>query len=324
MLKDYSIYTTVENDFAPADFISRTDMSSRAIGYGKVAMIFHMIEEYLGQDKFIEALKLVIKKHQWQKTGYDEFFNAFEEISGNDLTKLKQKWIDEKGNPKLELIKESDDFYVKQIGSIKPMFVEVLTFEKENTNLSKIFLDSELTKLDLNHEVEKVVIDPNYHLMRTLDDSEMDMTIRHLLGEPEFGFVVPEKSDEWTELARSFNGHINEENILQLFLTTDEIPEIPLIYLGVIPAKLKHLKSNGSLEIYKQSMTSDDHSFVWAFKQNNGKSGLLFYSSNQRELIPLARKIPHYGKYGYLVFENGRNITKGNHEVIESPLIWGK
>jgi hypothetical protein len=33
------------------------------------------------------------------------------------------------------------------------------------------------------------------------------------------------------------------------------------------------------------------------------------------------RKIPHYGKYSYLVFDSGENRGKGTWPVTESPLI---
>ena len=78
------------------------------------------------------------------------------------------------------------------------------------------------------------------------------------------------------------------------------------------------IKVNGS------SYTSDDHSVVWACKSESEIPGLVIYSSNYKELLPLARKIPHYGKYGFLVFEHGQNVDKGNHESHESPLIWHK
>jgi len=327
LLKDYTVYATDESDFAPSEFTSRTDMSTRAIGYGKVAMIFHMIEEKLGNKRFIQALKLVIERHQWTKTGYTEFFDAFEEVGGVDFSEFKQKWIDEKGNPKLELVKNNGDFFIKQSGSIKPMWIDVEEATKQGVVNYTLFSNSELTTIQTAHPFNvqntlKLVIDGDYHIMRNLDDREMDMTIRHLLGEPKFAFVVPEKTEEWLDLARSFNGHLNEENELAIFTQTELLPEIPLLFLGIIPNELKHLNLNGKIDIYHQVVTSNDHSLVWAFKQNNGQVGMLLYSENPKELIPLARKIPHYGKYGYLIFNNGKNVGKGNHETTESPLIW--
>ena len=40
------------------------------------------------------------------------------------------------------------------------------------------------------------------------------------------------------------------------------------------------------------------------------------------ESVPaVARKIPHYSKYGFLVFEGERNVDKGSWEAGESPLV---
>ena len=43
----------------------------------------------------------------------------------------------------------------------------------------------------------------------------------------------------------------------------------------------------------------------------------------------LARKLPHYGKYSYLIFQNGTNRDKGFWPVEASPLVfqwheWGE
>jgi hypothetical protein len=34
----------------------------------------------------------------------------------------------------------------------------------------------------------------------------------------------------------------------------------------------------------------------------------------------MGRKIPHYGKYSYLVFDGARNVSKGIWSTSESPM----
>jgi len=47
-----------------------------------------------------------------------------------------------------------------------------------------------------------------------------------------------------------------------------------------------------------------------------------FIQIDQVDDVPvIGRKLPHYGKYGYLVFEGSQNIYKGEWEVTTSPLI---
>ena len=35
----------------------------------------------------------------------------------------------------------------------------------------------------------------------------------------------------------------------------------------------------------------------------------------------ISTKVPHYGKYSYLVFEHARNVAKGTWPVTQSPLV---
>ena len=37
-------------------------------------------------------------------------------------------------------------------------------------------------------------------------------------------------------------------------------------------------------------------------------------------MTAIARKIPHYSKYSYLVFEGATNVAKGTWEAGDSPL----
>ncbi len=327
ILKDYTVYVTPENEFAPSEFVNRTDMVTRTIGYGKIAMIFHMLEEHLGREKFISALQLIIQKYQFNSTNFSDFISAFERVSGEDLQSFKKSWFDESGNPKLVLKVESGRFYLNQENAVKPMWVPVrYTYSSGKVSETSVFTNSaslQLTVPDANI-VSKIEIDPDFDIMRNLDESEMDATIRHILSADRRVFVIPEKTDEWLALANSYNDYINDGQELSLYTPDEAIPQLPIVYLGILTDGVSDLVEGKVLKINGDSYNADTHSFVWAFKQNNGQYALDLYSENSKELIPLARKIPHYGKYGYLVFEHGQNILKGNHESDHSPLVWRK
>ena len=55
----------------------------------------------------------------------------------------------------------------------------------------------------------------------------------------------------------------------------------------------------------------------------SGTHNLAWFASDNRRAFPgLARKLPHYGKYSYLVFSGDapRNVLKGQWPVTDSPL----
>jgi hypothetical protein len=322
ILKDFSVYVNESNDFAPAEFRSRTDMATRSIGYGKVAMIFHMIEEHIGHDAFIKALQTVIENEQWGHGTWSDFIYAFENISKQDLSLFQEAWVNQPGVPLIRLTESNDSLFVVQSENVKPMWIPITVSQSNgSTFTSTLFSNTESTFVNTDG-VNEISVDPDYHLMRKLHPEELDMTIRQLLSESSFNFVIPEKNEEWNKLVESFNGYINESNNPQIITPNSQVPDAPIIYLGVVPKSLKNIKVNGSLDIYGNSFDAYEHSVVWAFEHENGHPGLMIYSKRAGELTPLARKVPHYGKYGYLVFNHGNNVSKGNHETPDSPLKW--
>jgi len=50
ILTDYANYVHPEKEVALKDFMSRTDFASKAVGYGKGAMVFHMLKKLVGDE----------------------------------------------------------------------------------------------------------------------------------------------------------------------------------------------------------------------------------------------------------------------------------
>ena len=327
ILKDYTVYATEGNDFAPAEFTRRSDMSTRTIGYGKVAMIFHMLEEHLGRETFLEALQLVVKRFQWKPASYDDFFEALEEVSGENLAAFKTAWISEAGAPLIELIRSEAGFSIRQSRSIKPIWIPVrTTYATGESKTLIVFSDQRDTALplDMPDEVVEIAVDPNLDVMRRLHDEELDVTLRNILGSKELAFIVPSKTDEWQSLAQGLNSAIGGDGDADLYTQDEDVGGATPIYLGIIPEETDPLVQEGMIIINDSSFQEESHSLVWTFKRSSGQSALVLYSETIDQLTPLIRKIPHYGKYGYLVFQDGNNILKGNHQIDKSPLTWRK
>jgi aminopeptidase N len=72
ILTDYANYVNAEKEFPLKDFISRTDFASKAVGYGKGAMVFHMLKRLVGDEVFFNALKGIAKERRFQETSWDD------------------------------------------------------------------------------------------------------------------------------------------------------------------------------------------------------------------------------------------------------------
>jgi hypothetical protein len=328
ILKDYTVYTRDGDDFAPAEFTSRSNMSSRSIGYGKVAMIFMMLEDRVGSDAFYMALRQVVTDYQWGHASWANFISAIELASGHELGAFKTSWVDEAGAPLLSLELTDSGFVLKQSGAIKPVQVPIQIIDNAgNERIMTITFDSSeiaLSGIDLSNTAT-VSVDPAYRVMRYLHADEIDPTLRDILSSDDLQIVIPDNSSEWSELAGNFQAAVNSEGSTTIIASGGDVSDdTPAIYLGVLPEGGIAGIDAQQVRIDEESFATDEHSVVWAHRTDSGTPRLLIYSTDIEQLHPLARKVPHYGKYGYLVFNSGSNVAKGNHQVTTSPLVWKK
>jgi aminopeptidase N len=78
ILRNFSTLVNEDNDFPLARFQSRYDPASQAIGYGKGAMVFHMIRKMVGDNAFWEALREIYREKRFQKVSWQDFQKTFE------------------------------------------------------------------------------------------------------------------------------------------------------------------------------------------------------------------------------------------------------
>ena len=99
-----------------------------------------------------------------------------------------------------------------------------------------------------------------------------------------------------------------------------------------------HPKQNRFLSNMPHQMRLDDLSFsvnnkpyhhatdvffgVFNHPSAKDRVAALFWPLSAQYAEVVARKVTHYGKYSYLVFQNGQNREKGFWPIEKSPLIY--
>jgi len=87
-LMKYSSYVNETNDFPLMKFKGRDSMTSQAIGYGKMLMVFHMLRLEVGDTIFLKALRDFYNRNQFRYAGFKEIQASFEGVSGRNLGKF--------------------------------------------------------------------------------------------------------------------------------------------------------------------------------------------------------------------------------------------
>jgi hypothetical protein len=350
ILRKYAALVDPRTEFSLRDFRSRYDPASQAIGYGKGAMVFHMLRKRLGETAFWNALREVYQERLFQKTSWRHFQAAFEKHGRHSLTRFFREWIERKGAPRLSLacngVAEQGDSWrvhgrLEQAHPIYELELSVVATAQGRRATHEVVLSSERHPLDLTLKgrPQSLAVDPEYDVFRRLHPSEIPPSVNRLKGSKSVLLVVsgePRKDRE--NLVRILSLSLGLENariVSEDHLDPQSLGSHDLLFIG-LPKNGELLFAEWpGLRLGKEGFVVDGRSFnspsdvffgVFSKPQAEGKAIALFLPLSMTHAAEAARKITHYGQYSYLVFTEGRNRVKGMWPVLESPLEcrWGE
>ncbi|MBI5188328.1 MAG: ChaN family lipoprotein [Nitrospirae bacterium] len=315
ILIDYKSYVAPEKETPLKDFLRRTDFASRAIGYGKGAMLFHMLKNLVGEERFYGSLKTLIADKKFQKASWDDIQRAFEKTSGQDLNWFFRQWVDEKGIPVLEIknqkvkgkgVQSAITFDIVQRG--RPFILDVPVTIKTDTDIIKKVLkvnkEKEGFEIPSPGEPYEIIIDEDYDILRSLSSGEFPPVIARLLGDEKRIIVLPQKDREMyadmIELFKKEGFGVKEETEVK----DEDIKMSSLLILGSKSPVLR--RTFGKME-------QPSSGFIFMVRKNPlnpSKVIALAHGDSEKEINAAAKKIFHYGKYSLVAFKEGENIEK--------------
>jgi len=313
-LLSFRNYITPENDFSLKDFTSRTDRATASVGYGKTAMVFHMLKQELGADVFIRALREFSAKNLFSHASWADIQKACEAVSGNDLGWFFKQWVEGKGALHFQI----KDARVRYEGSNARVFFDVKQKERKDSFLLPVVLktdkgeiqktfrldrESATIEIETKESPQELVIDRDYDLFRTLSDDETVPIISAILGDKKRLFVIPHgKDQEYKDLsgfltANGFTEKKEEE------VTYDDLKGSSML-VPVDTALVKRLYA-------RLDMPDGDFSIVTKFSPYSTQNCIgIIRSASAAVMGDYLQRITHYGKYTTLIFKDGRNIAK--------------
>ncbi|MFC2080108.1 M1 family metallopeptidase [Bacteroidota bacterium] len=352
-LQKFTDYVNEENDFPPSEFVSRNNPAEEAIGYGKVMMFNNMLRDKFGDNIFVRAYADFYSSNKFKFASFDDIRISFEKITGKDLKPFFDQWIKRKGAPSLELsdvkVLEKENQYqisfsLKQVQKADYFKINVplviWTENGEELFMTSVNMDEREIQCSytLASRPLKVSIDPQYNLMRTLHYSEVPSTLSQLFGAKSAYVLIP-KSDKLSPDYRSlaeFWKQTQESQGKEIEILVDadidHLPsDKPLWVLGFDNAHYKQVRIN---EEYSDFLSSDamnkmnslvnENTLVYAIPGGSISKHTIGFvgTGNSVALTGLARKLFHYGSYGYLGFEGDApdNVLKGVFPVLGSQL----
>jgi len=314
IIEDFESYVHGENEISIQDFVSGDDRGLRAVGYGKTAMLFQMLNNRMGDKPFREALRQLAVKQRFHLTSWQDLEKIFSETAGEDLGDFFAFWLKNKGAMAINLDKirlsQSRDGYILEFNiqvknSSIPVLIPVVigTEDKEEKKILSVSKARQAFALSFKDIAMEITVDPDYQLFRTLKPPETRAVLSRLLGDPTRTVVLPETNQETYEPLIQALESRGFEKLAAEEVDHSSLARKSLLFLGdhskyefLFPRTAK-TTSGFSLEIRKNSFNP------------NLMVGLALGESSE-EVSGVINKLFHYGKYSKLNFSGGRNVVK--------------
>ena len=342
VLRDYLNYVREGRDLPLTAFRERENAWTQAVGYGKSTMIFHMLRRSLGTEAFDAGLRAFYRENLFRFAGWRELVDALSKMSGVDLSGVREQWIERAGAPALRpgpvsFERTRTGFRLEgAIAQSVPPYrldvpVRVETAAGDTTFDVPVTGETGSFSVDLAMPPRSVWIDPEFDLFRRLDRAEIPPTLSQTLGAESTLVVIDaagELGEAYEALAREWSGRGGFEVTRSSSIVDWDAPGRSVWVLGAGPpgGGLGALAPAGAWLgpgrwLFDGTQVNGKSVVVTLRHPNDPEQSISWLEAFDPEVIAsIGRKIPHYGKYSYLVFDGTRNVAKGVWKLTESPM----
>ncbi|MEO5656364.1 MAG: M1 family aminopeptidase [Nitrospiria bacterium] len=355
-LQHYADYAAEGRDFPLTAFRGRHDAATQAVGYGKTMMIVHMLRRQLGDEAFVRALRTFYSGYRFRHATFSDLERAFARAAVAGTGTTLRPWIERAGAPAIRVshvetcLRGGGRYLLKalveqtQAGAPYRLSIPVaVTLEgREEAYHTTFRLESK--RLGLEMEIPgrplRLDVDPEFDVFRLLDRREIPPALSGVFGASRMTIVLPSAApaalrEAYEQMAAGWARSQPDEIAVVRDDSIDALPVDRAVWLlgwenrfrSRIAAALADQPvaiADRSVRIGTNDWPRETHSVVLAGRRaDHPEWGLAWTAADRPAAIPgLARKLPHYGSYGYLAFEGDApvNVEKGKWSVANSPL----
>jgi Peptidase family M1 domain len=345
ILQDYLNYVHGDEELPLSAFRAQDSPAARAVGYGKAAMVFHMLRHLVGEADYWAALRKFYQDFRFKVASWEGIFSAFTAVTQRDLKTFQAQWIEQAGAPfialeAVTLTHASPPYRLEVVMAQSPpyiLYVPVHIDTARGPARHTVALAEPVTRREfiLDDRPLAVHVDPDFDVFRRLHPAEVPPTIGQALGAASVLIVVPGQGDpamvqaydrlasQWAEdrkysVVKEDRAALSPpQNTTVWVFGTAELGSLSARALppGVSVTAHRWLIAGTAYDPSQQSLVMTtahpnhpDHTVNWLI------------ASHPHWVPAIARKLRHYGKYSYLVFTADAVVDKGIWPTAASPL----
>jgi aminopeptidase N len=343
ILRDYAALVTPERDFPLRTFTSRTTAAGQAIGYGKATMVFHMLRQTVGEEVFWGGLREIATSRLFQETSWDDFAATYSRKSGQDLAPFFAQWLDRPGAPQLalqEVQSRSSQTGHQVTGRLlqrRPTYSLLVPMRLRHAGGADeitVVLDEEQSAWSMASvaQPEQLQVDPEVHLFRQLDPAELPPTVNVIRGSDRLLVIAADHLPEETlTTARILLAALRQNQaplIRERDVAVGQLSGRDLLFFGWPSRPELRPPLPAGWQLAADGFTADGQRYeqpqaalfaVFAHPQEQERAAAVLLPLSPAAATDTVRRIPHYGRYSYLVFVDGDNRAKETWPITISP-----
>ncbi|WP_353860322.1 M1 family aminopeptidase [Azospirillum formosense] len=322
-LRDYAALPA-ERDSALTDFRAKVHDAAQIVGYGKAAMLFHMLRAEIGADAFDAGIRRFWEEKRFQDAGWDDLRRAFAAASGRELGPFFAQWLTRVGAPTLELVEAKGDgggvtLTLRQGEPAYGLTVPVEVRTAAGTERHDVRLDGRETTATIRTAPppRALAVDPGFGLFRRLAAGEAPPILRDVTLDHAAATVIAADGPA-AEAARALAERLADGK--PRIATADRAdPAAPLAVIGTA-GEVERLLARLGLPPVPDGLKGRGTARVWTARTAQGRPLLAVAADDATALQALLRPLPHYGRQSWLVFEGPRAVDRGVWSAGDSPL----
>ncbi|MCF7809526.1 hypothetical protein K9N50_00920 [bacterium] len=325
-------------------------------------MLRKMLDQY-DPNVFMQVIRETYQQYQWQPIGWSTWKMEFERRMGQDLRWFFDQWLEIKGAPEISIenvdVKNENGRWetgfevVTKTVDNKPLKYMLKIRSTSTTGIVEYqpFIQEARQGIQLagGGELKTLQLDPEFNVFRKIYSQEVPLTLAKFYGDPDGVIIIPSKG-QYASKYRQIADKLKSDK--QRVITDNELtPELEKHSLWLLgnpvdnSAWEKFKPDTARLDYipYRAARWKEEESLAagLVFKRETSREGQL--SATMIDLHPIVpdkpivyslilpqtdpdaatRKLKHYGKYSYLLFDGDTNKQKGSWVVAgESPVAW--
>jgi aminopeptidase N len=310
-----------KQDMPLSRFLMRTQGASATVGYGRAAMLFHMVAADIGEPAFDRALRALMGSHLGRRAGWRDLQAAFERASGRSLETLLPPMTGLVGAPTLGPVSArwtpDTRTLLLRLAQRAPYGtaarVRVRTAQGTQDVQASLIAGADQVRLTLSSglEPQSIQFDPQYDLWRALAPSEQPALLRDVQQAPRVQWMALAPKADWEPMARELATRLLESAPSAAPSGSGRIDEaVPLLIAGT-PAAVAALAAREPALARPADLGEPGEVELWAARSASGTPRLIVAAETTATLQRLLPRLAHYGGEGYVSFRAGRVAAQG-------------